>query len=112
MRFDIIPTGSQRPTAANAHLPTLFLDAGEQTWRKFIEFFTARIRNANTRDAYGRAVMQFSRWCEKHQLRLHDLQPVHVAAYIEEAGQRLARPSVKQQLAALRMLFDYLVVGQ
>jgi integrase/recombinase XerD len=35
-----------------------------------------------------------------------------VAAYIEELGQRLDKPSVKQHLAALRMLFDYLVTGQ
>jgi len=35
-----------------------------------------------------------------------------VASYIEELGQSLDRPSVKQHLAAIRMLFDYLVVGQ
>lgn len=39
------------------------------------------------------------------------LTPV-VAAYIEELGQHLDKPSVKQHLAALRMLFDYLVTGQ
>jgi site-specific recombinase XerC len=37
---------------------------------------------------------------------------VHVAAYIEILWQRLAAPSVKQHLAAIRMLFDWLVVGQ
>ena len=40
------------------------------------------------------------------------MQPVHVAAYVEELQQRVAAPSVKLQLAALRMLFDWLVVGQ
>jgi site-specific recombinase XerC len=35
---------------------------------------------------------------------------VHVAAYIEQL--KLAAPSVKQRLAALRTLFDWLVVGQ
>jgi site-specific recombinase XerD len=35
-----------------------------------------------------------------------------VAAYIEMLGKRLAKPSVKQHLAAIRMLFDWLVVGQ
>jgi integrase/recombinase XerD len=38
-----------------------------------------------------------------------------VAAYIEwlgkPDGQGLSRPSMKQHLAALRMLFDWLVVG-
>ena len=40
------------------------------------------------------------------------MQPVHVAAYIEDLQQRIAAPSVKLQLAAIRMLFDWLVLGQ
>jgi len=45
------------------------------------------------------------------------VKPLHVAAYIEwlgtpaPKGPGLAKPSVKQQLAAIRMLFDWLVVG-
>jgi hypothetical protein len=38
--------------------------------------------------------------------------PIHVAAYIEELQQRIAAPSVKVQLAAIRMLVDWLVRGQ
>lgn len=45
-----------------------------------------------------------------HELR--EIQPVHVAAYVETLQARLAAPSVKQHLAALRRLFDWLVVGQ
>jgi integrase len=37
---------------------------------------------------------------------------VIVAAYIEELGREVSKPTVKQHLAAIRMLFDYLVVGQ
>ncbi|MEP2182382.1 tyrosine-type recombinase/integrase, partial [Roseibium sp.] len=40
------------------------------------------------------------------------VQPLHVAAYIEILTQELAAPTVKQRLAAIRMLFDWLVVGQ
>jgi site-specific recombinase XerC len=40
------------------------------------------------------------------------VQPVHVATWIEEARRELAAPSVKQRLAALRHLFDWLVNGQ
>jgi hypothetical protein len=40
------------------------------------------------------------------------VQQVHVAAYIEELQRRIAAPSVKLQLAGIRMLFDWLVVGQ
>jgi integrase/recombinase XerD len=37
---------------------------------------------------------------------------VHVAAWIEDLGRRFSPPTVKQWLAAVRMLFDWLVVGQ
>ena len=37
---------------------------------------------------------------------------MHVAAWVEQLGRAHAAPTVKQQLAAVRMLFDWLVVGQ
>jgi hypothetical protein len=37
---------------------------GERASRRFIEFFTAAIRNRNTRLAYARAVKQFFDWCD------------------------------------------------
>ena len=55
----------------------------------------------------------FFRWCDRLGLRrLEAVQPVHVAGYVEELGKTRAAPSVKQSLAAIRMLFDWLVVGQ
>jgi len=93
-------------------VPRLFLDGGQKSWFRFIEFFTAHIRNRNTRAAYARAVRQFCDWCDLHKLSLPHLNPVLIAAYIEEKEQFIARPSVKQHLAAIRMLFDFLVVGQ
>jgi integrase/recombinase XerD len=97
--------------SATGPLPTVFLrrqDAGKRFW----EFFTANIRNRNTRKAYFVAASQFSAWCEKHKLALEDIQPVHVAAYIEQLLRSHSKPSVKQHLAAIRMLFDWLVTGQ
>jgi site-specific recombinase XerC len=35
-----------------------------------------------------------------------------VAAYIEELGRTHSKPTVKQHLAGIRMLFDWLVLGQ
>ncbi len=35
-----------------------------------------------------------------------------VAAYVEQLGKRMKPPSVKQHLACIRMLFDWLVTGQ
>ena len=59
-------------------LPAIFLRS-ESAGRRFWEFFTANIRNRNTRRAYFVAVSQFSKWCEQKKLRLEDIQPIHVA---------------------------------
>jgi site-specific recombinase XerC len=40
------------------------------------------------------------------------VQPVHVATWIEARTRELSAPSVKQRLAAIRHLFDWLVTGQ
>jgi site-specific recombinase XerD len=80
--------------------------------RRFLEFFAANIRNPNTRRAYLRGVREFAGWCGANDLDLIDIEPIHVSAYIELLGRRLAKPSVKQHLAAIRMLFDWLLVGQ
>jgi site-specific recombinase XerD len=87
--------------------------AGEPAARRFLEFFTVNIRNANTRTAYGRAVAAFMQWCQDHGInRLQDVQPIHVAAYIEQLQGECSSPTVKQHLAAIRMVFDWLVTGQ
>jgi integrase/recombinase XerD len=80
--------------------------------KRFWEFFTANIRNRNTRRAYFVAVTQFSEWCERWKLSLDQVQPIHVAGYIEQIGATHSKPTVKQHLAAIRMLFDWLVTGQ
>jgi integrase/recombinase XerD len=101
-----------------AGLPAIISAAGERASFRFIEFFTANIRNPNTRVSYGRAVREFCQWCEDRGLRLEALNPVIVAGYIEflgrpvdKHGRGYSKPSVKQHLAAIRMLFDYLVTG-
>ena len=93
-------------------LPALFTPTPAAA-KRVIEFFTANIRNPNTRTVYARAVQAFATWCAQHQLDdLQAIEPVHIAAYVETLQATLAAPSVKVHLAALRMLFDWLVVGQ
>jgi len=58
------------------------------------------------------AVSRFSAWCEEHKLTLERVEPMHVAAYVEQLGAAHSKPTVKQHLAAIRMLFDWLVTGQ
>ena len=98
------------PTLA---LPALIASADETARRRFLEFFAVTIRNPHTRRAYARAAGDFLAWCEARGVAsLAGVQPLHVAAWIEALGGELAAPSVKQQLAAVRSLFDWLVTGQ
>ena len=91
-------------------LPAVIVDAGPAAVERFLEFFAARIANARTRAAYGRAVGQFLAWCEARGLGLAAVSPLHVAAYIRTHPG--SAPTVKQHLAAIRMLGDWLVVSQ
>jgi site-specific recombinase XerD len=95
---------------ATGQVPALYAPDAPAARRAF-EFFAVNIRNPNTRKAYARAASEFATWCSGRGLTdVRDVQPMHVAAYIESLT--LAAPTVKQRLAALRMLFDWLVIGQ
>ena len=98
--------------SAGLQLPVVIAQAGPQADKRLVEFFTANIRNPNTRAAYARAVGAFFVWLEERGLRLEDVEPIVVAAYVEELGHRMSAPTVKQSLAAIRMLFDWMVIGQ
>jgi site-specific recombinase XerD len=87
--------------------------AGDKAVRRFLEFFAATIRNKNTRMAYYHACVRFFAWCDHHKIgEIADIAPLHVAAYVEALGKDFEKPTVKQHLAAIRMLFDWLVTGQ
>src|SRR5205085_5395287 len=47
----------------------------------------------------------------RRRIELTNITPVVVAAYIEELTAQRSAPTVKQHLAAVRMLFDFLVTG-
>jgi site-specific recombinase XerC len=101
------------PTTATMVVPAMVADLGEAAALRFIDFFTANIRNSHTRTAYAVAVRSFFRWLETRSI--HELGAVrthHVSAYVEVLMRRYKAPTVKQHLAAIRMLFDWLIVGQ
>lgn len=100
------------PRGATMALPALFAP-DPAAGKRFVEFFAANIRNPNTRKVYARAASEFAAWCNQAGLsELRSIEPLHVATYVESLQTRLAAPSVKLYLAAIRMLFDWLVVGQ
>jgi integrase/recombinase XerC len=93
-------------------LPALVIAAGDHARTRSLEFFAANIRNPHTRRAYYRAA-EFLTWCVSAAVAsIAAVQPVHVATWIEAGMRELAVPSVKQRLAAIRHLFDWLVTGQ
>lgn len=100
------------PVPQSDGLPAIVHAAGERASLRFLEFFAANIRNPHTRRAYGRAVREFLGWCS--DVRVHSItavQPLHVAAWIEQQTREHAAPTAKLRLAALRHLFDWLVMG-
>jgi site-specific recombinase XerD len=112
MSSNIVPIPRRDITRAGfENLPPVIVRAGQDAAWRFIEFFTATIRNRNTRAAYAQAITQFFAWCESHGIRtLREINPVVIGVYIESHPG--AAPTVKQHLAAIRMLFDFLVTGQ
>src|SRR6202451_2573384 len=93
-------------------VPALIADAGDAAGWRYVEFFTANIRNPNTRRAYARTCSRFFAWCDDRRLTRTTIRPFDVATYIETLGKTHSAPGVKQQLAAVRMLFDWLITGQ
>ena len=80
--------------------------------KRVLEFFTAQVNNDNTRKAYMNAARRFAAWCDAHGIgQLVDVQAFHVAAFLKDLQPELSPPTIKQHLAALRMLFDWLVTG-
>jgi integrase/recombinase XerD len=107
-----MPVELQLHTAKTTSLPSVFTGRPEARAR-MRDFFSSHIRNKNTRRAYMEAVRQFSAFCAAHGIEdMAQVEPVHVAAFVEAQLRLHSKPTVKQRLAALRMLFDWMVVGQ
>jgi len=101
------------PAPADTYIvPALIGELGEQANWRYVEFFTANINNDHTRRAYARACNRFFAWCENRGLAITGIRPFDVAAWVKELQEKHAAPGVKQHLAAVRMLFDWLVTGQ
>jgi len=91
---------------------SLVAEAGDAAAKRFANFFGS-IPNDNNRAAYQRACHCFFNWCDGVLIReLAEIEPIHVGAYLKDIGGRFEKPTIKQHLAAIRMLFDYLVTGQ
>src|SRR5271154_1791493 len=96
--------------ATSMPVPAMIAVAGERASLRFIDFFTAHIRNPNTRGAYGVAMRGFFTWLELRGVaELGTIRTHHVSAYVEMLTRSYSAPTVKQHLAAIRRLFDWLI---
>ncbi|MDF0490958.1 tyrosine-type recombinase/integrase [Sphingomonas sp. H39-1-10] len=101
------------PLSSDLTLPALVAAADTPAQMRFLEFFAVAIRNPNTRRAYAHAAREFLDWCAaRGVVALTEVQPLHVASWIEDLYRARSAPTVKQRLAGVRHLFDWLVVGQ
>jgi site-specific recombinase XerD len=100
-------------TLFSHHIPASVARSDPRVKSRFLEFFTAQIRNPNTRRSYAKATIEFLRWCETWgATSLPSIAPMHVAGWIEEMTHTHSAPTVKQRLATVRHPFDWLVTGQ
>src|SRR5581483_11586043 len=112
MITEILPRKTHLPPdPTSLPIPTAIAKLGKEAAWHFLDFFTARIANDHTRRAYHRAVTRFFAWLDSSSIPLGAVRPSHIATYLKELGQTVSIPSVKQTLAAIRMLFDHLVVN-
>ena len=106
MRQDAGIEGTMNQLAPIIAAPDLVAAAGRASYR-FLEFFTAQIRNPHTRRAYARAASEFLDRLEwKGVTQFAAIESMHVATYIEQLSRARSAPTAKLRLAALRRLFD------
>ena len=114
---------SHRPAAlppACDVVPAVVAGVGPKAARRFLTFFTDNIANEHTRKAYYSNIMTFYHWCEQQGLAFDQIESYHVAAYREtllkegnpRTGRKVSKSTFKQHLAAIRMLYDWLIMGQ
>lgn len=96
------------PAVPEDALPSVVAHAGDAARFAWEEFFEGELANEHTRKAYLRAVRSFLQWCETRSLELHQISPAHVGRYFAEHPGSV--PTKKLHLAAIRRLFDRLVV--
>jgi hypothetical protein len=72
-------------------VPALIADAGDAAGWRYVEFYTANIRNPHTRRAYARARGRFFAWCEEHGLTLTVIRSHDVRAGLKSFRRNTGR---------------------
>jgi site-specific recombinase XerD len=93
--------------------PALIDGSGRKARDRIEHFLRAAIDNDNTRRAHGRALGSFFAFLEDGgKQRIQDIGPLDVRDYLEAAkANGLSTATLKQHMAAIRMLFNHMVTG-
>src|SRR5499426_4489634 len=93
--------------------PALIEGSGRKARDRIKHFLRAAIDNDNTRRAYGRSLGSFFAFLEDGgRERVQDIGPLDVRDYLEAAkANGLSTATLKQHMAAIRMLFHHLVTS-
>ncbi len=109
-KLPLIPSGSGGELSTARNIPEIILTAGHGARFAWEEMFIGQIRNKDTRRAYHRAASKFLEWCSARNLQLTTISPADVGLYLDSLRESHHVTSQKQIMAALRKLFDFLVV--
>lgn len=109
---ELVPVGAGPRTVpaipGQLPAPAIIERAGGAARFAWDEFFQGEVRTENTRKAYTHAIRLFLDWCEERGIELVNITPGMVGQYFNEHA---GGPSTKKQhLAAVRKLFDKLVI--
>ena len=89
-----------------------FFSNMEKAGQTIQDLFRHKRKNQHTQQAYLRALLRFSQWCEGEGLVLPEVHSQNVEAYIEKQlkSEGLADASIQQHLSALKTVFNRLYI--
>ena len=112
IRRRVMQSSKDSAKSTLSYLPEVISAAGPKVAKAFLEFFAATIRNKNTREAYLRDCSRFFAWCQEKGIAFEKVEPMFIAAYIEQMALSYPSETIKQHLSAIKKLFDFLVIKQ
>jgi hypothetical protein len=110
----VLPSGAIAPAAsADTYIvPAIVAALGDQASWRYVEFVAANIRNLVRAAPMCGPAAGFFGWCQDRGLALATIRPFDVGEWIEHLQENHGAAGVKQQLAAVRMMFNWLITGQ
>ncbi|MCA9212160.1 MAG: tyrosine-type recombinase/integrase [Planctomycetales bacterium] len=105
---DLLPANILGTGMLELGAPRLVTDHGPAGRFAWEEFFSGKLRNQHTRQAYLRAVRKFLAWVESNDVELLGISPGMIGQYFDQHPG--SAPTQKLEMSAIRGFFDTLVL--